>query len=117
MDPIVIEALVVRGEGDHVRLILGSYCLDFETDDVLALDEVPLPSGVIEGTAIAAQVTLKPAARLLRVGSSSDYQDVLWNRRLPFALATRPTVTFDMNSMQQRENAFLGARGLTGRIS
>ena len=118
MDPIVIEALLVRGEGEHVRVILGPYCLDFEADDVLDLEEVPLPDGVTEGSAIAARVTLKPGARLLGLGSANAYRDVLWNRGLPFALATRPTVIFEVDSaMKQREDAFFAARGLKERFS
>ncbi len=49
MDPIIIEALLVRGEGEHVRVILEPYCLDFQADDVLDLEEVPLPPGITEG--------------------------------------------------------------------
>ena len=92
MDPIIIEALLVRGEDEHVRVILGPYCMDFDAEDVLGLEEVPLPAGVVEGSAIAARVTLRTGARLLGLGSSSSYREVLWNRGLPFALATPTTV-------------------------
>jgi hypothetical protein len=118
VDPIVIEALLVRGEGEHVRVILGPYCLDFDTGDVLDLEEVPLPAGVTEGSAIAARVTLAPGARLLGLGSASAYRDVLWNRGLPFALATRPAAIFEVESaMKEREDAFFAARGLQVRVS
>ncbi len=53
-----------------MRVILGPYCLDFDADDVLGLEEVPLPAGVVEGSAIAARVTLRTGARLLGLGSS-----------------------------------------------
>jgi hypothetical protein len=118
VDPIVIEALLVRGEGEHVRVILEPYCLDFDAGDVLDCEELPLPSGVMEGNAIAARVTLKPGARLLGLGSADAYRDVLWNRGLPFALATRPAAIFTVDSaMTDREDAFFAARGLQVRVS
>ena len=113
MDPIIVEALLVRGEGEHVRVILEPYCLDFQADDVLDLVEVALPPGIAEGEAIAARLTLKPGARLMRLASAAPYRAVLWNRDLPFALATRPTQIFEFDpAMKERENAFLVSRGL-----
>jgi hypothetical protein len=118
VDPIIIEALLVRGEGEHVRVILGPYCLDFEADEVLNLEEVPLPCGVIEGSAIAARVPLKPGARLLGLGSADAYREVLWNRDLPFALVTRPPEIFEWDlGLTEREAAFFAARGLKERFS
>ena len=118
MDPIVIETLLVIGEGECVRVILGPYCLDFEADDVLNLEEMPLPCGVTEGSAIAGRVTLKPGARLLGLSSASPYRDVLWTRAVPFALATRPTAIFEVDRpMKEREEAFFAARGLTEQLS
>ena len=118
MDPIIIEALLVRGEGEHVRVILGPYCLDFDVNDVLNLEEVPLPRDVTEGSAVAARVTLKPGARLMGLGSASAYRDILWSRRVPFALATRPTAIFHVDSaMKEREDAFFAARGLEEQFS
>ena len=117
MEPIVIEAPRQR-EGEHVRVILGPYCLDFEADDVVNLEEVPAPSGLAAGSAIAARVTLRPGARLLGLGSANAYRDVLWHHEIPFALATRPTVVFHAGSaMREREDAFLAARGLKERVS
>jgi hypothetical protein len=118
VDPIVIETLLVTGEGEGVRVILGPYCLDFEADDVLNLEEMPLPYGVTAGSAIAGRVTLKPGARLLGLSSASPYRDVLWSRAVPFALATRPTAIFEVDrTMKEREEAFFAARGLTEHIS
>jgi hypothetical protein len=63
-------------------------------------------------------VTLKPGVRLLGLGSSNAYRDVVWNRDLPFALATRPDVIFEVDSpMKEREDAFFAARGLKERFS
>jgi hypothetical protein len=118
VDPIVIEALLVRGERDQVRIILGPYCLEFDADDVLDLEEMPLPRGATEGTAIAARVTLKPGARLLGLDSTNAYQELLWNGESPFALATRPTIALQLDAaMRARENAFFAARGLKERLS
>jgi hypothetical protein len=118
MDPIVIEALLVKGVGEQVRVLLGPYCLDFETDDVIGLDEMPLPSGVAPGSAIAARVTLRPGARLFALGSADAYRDVLWSSGLPFALATRPIAVFEAYAaMKEREDAFFTARGLKERAS
>ncbi|MEP7308582.1 MAG: hypothetical protein ABJA98_24005 [Acidobacteriota bacterium] len=118
MQPIVIEALLVRGENDRVRVILGPYCLDFEADDLLNLEEIPLPCGLTEGHAIAARVTLKPGARLMGIGSADVYRDVLWRREVPFSLATRPTAVFKADAaMKKREDAFFAARGFKERLS
>jgi hypothetical protein len=116
VDPIIIEALLVTGEGERVRVILGSYYLDIEVDDVIDLEEMPLPDGVVEGSAIAARVTLKPGARLQGVGSATAYRDLLYRGR-PFALTTRPTVVFAVDSMKAREDAFFAARGLKERLA
>lgn len=118
MDPIIIEALLVTGENDRVRVILGSYCLDFDADDLLDCEELPLPGGVKEGSAVAARVTLQPGARLRRLGTSQAYDAVLWEHEQPFALATRPARIFQVDSeMKAREEAFFIARGLKGRRS
>jgi hypothetical protein len=116
VDPIIIEALLVTGGCERVRVILGSYYLDVEADDVLDLEEMPLPDGVVPGSAIAARVTLKPGARLQGVGSATAYRDALY-RGLPFALTTRPTVVFAADSMKVREDAFFAARGLKERFA
>jgi hypothetical protein len=114
----VIEALLVKGENDQIRVILGPYCLDFEAGDVVDLEEMPLPSGVIEGAAIAARVTLGSGARLVGIGSADAYRDVLWRREIPFSLATRQIAVFKADAaMKERENAFFAARGLRERLS
>jgi hypothetical protein len=113
MEPIVIEALVVRGEGARVRVILDPYCLEFKVDDVIDLEELPLPHGVAAGSALAARITLTPGARLLHLGSVDPYRAVLWRRDIPFAVVTRPTVDFELDpAMKERESAFFKSRGL-----
>jgi hypothetical protein len=119
MEPIVIEAFLVRGEDEDVRVILEPYCLDFAMDDVIQVEELPLPPGIGAGKAIAARVTLTPGARLRRLGSAEPYRFALWSREIPFALATRPVVDFELTAggMTERENAFFAARGLAERFS
>jgi hypothetical protein len=119
MDPIIIEALLVRGEGEDVRVILEPYCLDFAVDDVIHVEELPLPTGIAAGKAIAARVTLRPGARLRHLGSADRYRFALWSREIPFALATRPLVDFELaaGGMKEREDAFFAARGLRERFS
>jgi hypothetical protein len=119
MDPIVVEALLVKGEGKDVRVILEPYYLDFDVDDVIQVEELPLPPGIAAGRAIAARVTLKPGACLRRLGSADAYRGVLWRRAIPFALATRPVVDFELaaDGMSERENAFFATRGLRERFS
>jgi hypothetical protein len=114
MDPIIVEALLVKGEGEDVRVILEPYCLDVDVDDVIQVEEQPLPPGIAAGRAIAARVTLKPGARLRRLAAADAYRDVLWRRAIPFALATRPVVGVELadDGMRERENAFFAARGL-----
>jgi hypothetical protein len=119
MDPIVVEALLVKGEGEDVRVILEPYCLDVGVDDVVQVEELPLPPGIAAGGAIAARVTLKPGARLRRLGSADAYRDVLWRRAIPFPLAARAVVDVEVadDGMRERENAFFAARGLEERFS
>jgi hypothetical protein len=118
MEPIVIEALIVRGEGTRVRVILEPYCLEFEADEVIDLDELPVPHGVAAGSAIAARITLTPGARLLHLGSADPYRGVLRSRDIPFALVTRPPLDFELDpAMRQREHAFFTSRGLEVRLS
>lgn len=119
MDPIVVEALLVKGEGEDVRVILEPYCLDVDVADVVQVEELPLPPGIAAGGAIAARVTLKPGARLRRLGSADAYRDVLWRRAIPFPLATRAVVDVEVadDGMREREKAFFAARGLEERFS
>ena len=118
MEPIIVEALLVQAPGERVRLILDPYCLEFELEDVLDLEELPAPTGLAEGSAIPARVTLKPGARVLRISPAAAYREVLWQRRLPFALATRPTLIFEAQAeMRKREVAFFAARGLSDELS
>lgn len=119
MEPIIIEAFLVRGEDEDVRIILEPYCLDFAVDDVIHVEELPLPPGIAAGKAIAARVTLRPGARLRRLGAADPYRFALWSREIPFALVTRPVVDFDVadDGMTEREAAFFAARRLTERSS
>ena len=119
MEPIIIEAFLVRGEDEDVRIILEPYCLDFGVDDVIHVEELPLPPGIAAGKAIAARVTLRPGARVRRLASADPYRFALGSREIPFALATRTVVDFEVadGEMTQREAAFFAARGLTERSS
>jgi hypothetical protein len=117
-DPIVICALLVQGEPEQVRLILDPYCLDFDLQDVLDVTELPPPAGLAEGSAIHAKVTLKRGAALLQIASAQPYRDLLWQRRTPFALATRAHEVFTTTpSLVGREQAFFAQRGLTELLS
>src|SRR3954454_22137539 len=59
MNPIVFDALLVRGEGRTVRAIVDSICLELDAEDVIAIAELPAPAALIEGAAIPARVTLR----------------------------------------------------------
>jgi hypothetical protein len=117
VEPIVVEALLVKAPGERVRIVLDPYCLEFELGEVLDLEELPSPTGLIEGSAIPARVTLRPGARVLRISSAAAYREALWKHRVPFALATRPNLIFDAQSeMKRREDAFFAARGLSDKL-
>jgi hypothetical protein len=118
MNPIIIEALLVRSETGNVRMILEPYFLDFAHEDIVDVVELPLPRAVSEGSAIAARVTLRPGARLMRLGSAEPYRDALWTRDLPFALITRIGARSEPEpTLLARETAFLDSRGLRDRFS
>lgn len=118
MNPIQFEALLVKAENGYIRAILEPYCLEWIAEDVLDVEELPPPEGLIEGSAIAARVTLKPAARMTRITPSAAYRPHLWRKRLPFALATRTEVIFDdQPAMKRAEQKFFAARGLQDGLS
>lgn len=117
MQEIVVEALLVQAPGGCVRLILEPYCLEFRLADVLSLEELAPPPGLIEGAALPARVTLRPGAGVQRIAGVEPYRELLWKRRVPFALATRRAVLFDEQpEMRQRERAFFAARGLSDKL-
>jgi hypothetical protein len=113
MDPIIFEALLVQAQAECLRVILGPYCLEFAAADVDDVQELPPPAGLVEGSAIAARVTLQAGARVMRIASAGAYHALLWKHRLPFALASRPNLIFDSQpAMRRAEEAFFAARGL-----
>ncbi len=114
MKSIVVEALLVRAEDHGVRLIVGDLCLEFSRDDVIAAEQLPTPEGLVEGSAIAAKVTLRPRAPVVRIASSRAYLPLLFATRLPFSLSSRQPVHSDDSEILKAEAAFLATRGLTG---
>jgi hypothetical protein len=113
MNPIVFDALLVRGEGRTVRAIVDSICLELDAEDVIAIAELPAPAALIEGAAIPARVTLRGGARLLKVAPAAAYRERLFRQRLPFSLATRQhPATGDDGELRRAEDAFFAARGL-----
>lgn len=115
--PITMEGLLVQGPAERVRIILEPYCLDFEIGDVSEMEELPLPTHLIEGSAIPARVKLRIGARLLQFSSAEPYQHVLWKRRVPFALATQLAPEVQKAELKKREDEFFRARGLSERAS
>lgn len=112
MDPIVVDALVVQARDGHIRIILGNYCLDFETEDILEIAELPSPNGLVEGSALPARVTLRAGAKLFRLASSAPYSEALWRWRKPFVFSTRTEpVSLSDPEMARKEADFFRARG------
>lgn len=113
MEPITIESLVVKSPDSLVRVLLGEHCLDFHPDDVLDLQELPRPDGLIPGSAVLARISLRSGAALMGIASGKAYQPLLWDWPQPFCLATRPTrMACGENDMAEQERAFFRQRGI-----
>ncbi|MDE2371786.1 MAG: hypothetical protein KGN16_22655 [Burkholderiales bacterium] len=117
MQPLVIEALILKSPDDLVRVIVGKHCLDFPPADVLDLHELPAPSGLIPGRAVYARLTLRSGATLMRIASAQDYEPLLWAWRRPFPYATRPERSVDGDAhMAEQEQAYFRERGITAEM-
>lgn len=118
MSQIQFEALMVQAEKDCVRVILDPFCLEWLAEDVLDVEELPPPEGLIAGSAIPARVTLRAGARMTRLAPSSAYRSLLWKERLPFALVTRTeAIPCDDSTLTAAEDEFFAARGLKDQLS
>jgi len=115
--PILMEGLLVQAQDGRARVILAPYCLDFEMDDVLDIEELPPPADLVPEKSIPVRVKIKSGARLLQISSADPYQDALWRRRTPFALARQSKLAPDHSEMKKREAEFFRARGLAEQTS
>jgi hypothetical protein len=113
MDPIVIESLIVKTSDSRVRVLLGDHCLDFNPDDVLGLEELPPPGGLIPGSAVFARISIRAGARLMGMVSAKDYQPILWAWRNPFVFATRTVLhKWENEDFGVQEQDFYRLRGI-----
>lgn len=111
---MIVEGLLVQAPSGRVRLILGHYCFDFEDEDIVDVDELPPPPGLIEGSAIPARVTINVGARLFQIRSSEPYSSVLFRHVTPFVFASRSQepAPGDESFLRARETEFFNRRGL-----
>jgi len=84
-----VSGFLLRGEDNAVRLVSGGLCLDLLAEDVLAVEEQPLPDGLARSVAIPVRMTLRAGARVLRLCVADMYVPLLFKKRVPFAMRTR----------------------------
>lgn len=100
---VALAGFLLRGGEGAVRIVTGSLCLDFAADDVVAIDELPLPQGVEPGFAIPVELRLRVGARLLGASPGDLYEELLVKDPRPFAIAARPEPTPLRDSPRFRE--------------
>jgi hypothetical protein len=107
-EEVVLAGFLLRGGPDAIRLVTGQLCLDFAAEDVVAVDEQPLPEGLRPNFAIPVQLRLRAGARLLDASPCDLYEQLLFKERKPFAIAARAerTPLGDSPRFRELERAF-----------
>ena len=92
-EEVVLAGFLLRSAPDAVRLVTGQLCLDFAAEDVVGVDEQPLPDDVRASFAIPVQLRLRVGARLLNASPCDFYRQLLFKERKPFAITARAEQT------------------------
>jgi len=84
-----IEGIMVAGHPGQIRLLVDQAVIDLNEDDVVSASELPGSLGLEERIAQPVRLVLRRGARLLDVGTSEPYRDVVWQQVELFAMRTR----------------------------
>ncbi|HEY0512860.1 MAG TPA: hypothetical protein VGH73_13205 [Thermoanaerobaculia bacterium] len=84
-----IEGIMVAGHPGQIRLLVDQAVIDLDENDVLSAGELPVPAGLVENLAQPVRLDLRRGARLLGVGATEAYEDVVWQRGELFSMRTR----------------------------
>lgn len=86
----VVEGFLVGGDRRKVQLVMPPYLLEVARADVLRVDELPpLPLQNVDAC-VAVRLELRRGASLLGMRSAAELDALMWGRRRPFAMTTRP---------------------------
>lgn len=113
---LVVEGLLVGGDGERLDLVVTPYLLSFERAAVVDLEVLPAPPQLVAGTARAVRLRLRAGVRLHGFSSANDVESKLWARRSSFATVSRSTTsteeTLETEEQRALTRAFLAAHGI-----
>lgn len=108
-DRVVLTGVLVGAAGDRVQIVPDRVLIELDRGDIASAVERPAPPGTPDDTLVPVLVTLAPGAgiRAARPLAPPD-------RRRPFALASRPTTAWTVESPRFRalERRYLTEHGL-----
>lgn len=112
--PLALEGVLVAAPADRVRIVVEPHCFDLNPEDVIDVEELPPPPGLVTVHGCAARLSLVAGARLLGVTPAAPYRDKLWRGREPFSLMTRSVqrVVVGDERFRRLEAEFYRAAGL-----
>jgi hypothetical protein len=87
---IWFSALLVNAPTGRVKFLVWPLFLEFDSADVIKIDELTVPSEARLWAAIAVDVVLRVGAPVLAIYGAEAYPAALGGP-VPFSLATRPT--------------------------
>jgi hypothetical protein len=110
-----IEGIMVAGHPGQIRLLVDQAVIDLNEDDVVSASELPGSPDLEEKLAQPVRLVLRRGARLLDVGDSEPYRDVVWQRVELFAMRTRrEEPAWEMSeSYRDLERQFFASYGIT----
>ncbi len=88
-DLFSIEGIMVAGHPGQIRLLVDQAVVDLDESDVVAASELPGSADLEENLAQPVRLVLRRGARLLDVGASEAYRDVVRRPVELFATRTR----------------------------
>jgi hypothetical protein len=109
-----IEGIMVAGHPGQIRLLVDQAVVDLHESDVVSASELPGSPDLEETLAQPVRLVLRRGARLLDVGASEPYRDVVWHRVELFAMRTRrEEPPWEMSeSYQDLERRFFASYGI-----
>jgi len=110
-----IEGIMVAGHPGQIRLLVDQAVIDLNESDVVSASELPGSLGLEERIAQPVRLVLRRGARLLDVGASEPYRDVVWQQVELFAMRTRrEEPAWEMSeSYRDLEREFFASYGIT----
>lgn len=110
---IRVNGILVHYDADFVRIVVDDIVLSLDTEDVIDLHDVILDNVEIH-YGIPVELIIRVNSKLLEIGSSSIYKDIIFHDKKPFALSCRPEFNFVKPSLHYRklEKEFFELNGI-----